>query len=106
LITVYNYKPYYLIINFFVKLVVNIPVSDATDGYHAIKKYVFEAVDSTTPDGDYDVELLGKVGKKGFKMIEYPYVYRFRESGASKTFSIKYLLRYFLTAIKVRAGLL
>ncbi|MFX1521112.1 MAG: polyprenol monophosphomannose synthase [Promethearchaeota archaeon] len=94
------------IVNFFVKLVVNIPVNDATGGYHAIKRYVFDTVDFTTPDGDYDIELLGNAGKKGFQMIEYPYVYQFRESGASKTFSIRYVLRYFLTALKVRIDLL
>ena len=94
------------IVNFFVRLVVNIPVNDATGGYHAIKKYIFDKFDFTTPYGDYDIELLGKAVKKGFKVVEYPYLYQFRETGISKTFSIKYVLRYFLTALKVRIGFL
>jgi apolipoprotein N-acyltransferase len=73
--------------NLYTRLMLGMPVSDATSGYRSYRRGLVEALlsDGITSDGyGFQIELAYRAWRRGFKVGEVPIVFRDREHGASK----------------------
>jgi dolichol-phosphate mannosyltransferase len=98
--------PYYRVlaskfINYCIRWLAGLKVRDCTGGFHAMRKRVLEELDVRGRGGEYDIELLIKAQRKGYSILEVPFVYGYRTHGASKT-KARYGITYLLTALKLR----
>lgn len=105
-----------MMINRFCAMILGVKQKDIAGGFHLIEKEKFEELDvgEDAVFGEFDFEIFYKAKKKGWKILEVPFVYRFREEGeskmggesSSKISEIMGLLRYagiyFKKAFKVR----
>ncbi|MBU0628885.1 MAG: glycosyltransferase [Nanoarchaeota archaeon] len=85
--------------------IMGIKVKDATGGFHLIRKSKFEELKFkySTIWGEFDLELFYRAVKKGFKIKEVPFVYKFRLEGHSKSENLlKYAYVYVKRAIQLR----
>lgn len=76
-----------LFANFYVRLILNLPVRDCTSGFKCFRKEVLEAInlDRIKSDGySFQIEMNYKTYKKGFKIGEIPIIFIERQSGSSK----------------------
>jgi dolichol-phosphate mannosyltransferase len=72
-------------LNRFVRAVLDSSFFDYTSGFIVIKK---EALTNTPLEGDYGeyfIELIHRLRKRGFRTVEIPYICRARKRGQSKT---------------------
>ncbi len=86
-------------------------ITDWTGGFHAIKREKLLGLDFRHPAkwGEFDLELLYRAKKAGFKIAEIPFVYNFREEGQSKSaerlgFLVGYAWLYGKRALQLRFG--
>lgn len=85
-----------------------IDVSDLTSGFRAYKKNVIESIDIDKIQSSgyaFQLEILARCLKKGFKVGATPIVFVDRRAGKSKL-SKKELINFFLTATKIRLGMI
>ena len=66
------------------RLLFRVPVHDVLMGYKAFRREVFDAVTIDAAEQDYDVEVLLRAHKAGFRVTELPTVEHRRIGGASK----------------------
>lgn len=94
--------------NLYASFILGFSVRDYTSGFIAVKKEVCDAVQiSTKGFGEYFAEFVYKARKKGFKVMEVGYVYRYRKAGKSKLESnafnfLKLGLQYAWRILKIR----
>ncbi len=86
-------------------------ITDWTGGFHAIKREKLLGLSFTHPAkwGEFDLEILYRAKKAGFKIAEVPFVYSFREEGQSKSaerlgFLVGYAWLYGKRALQLRFG--
>jgi dolichol-phosphate mannosyltransferase len=74
-------------INVFAWIVLGSHIRDYTSGFIAVRKSVLDAIPiSPKGFGEYFIEFIHRCHRRGFKIIEVPYVYRDRSRGVSKSF--------------------
>ena len=84
--------------------ILGLNVKDCTGGFHALKKEYLQQLDIKSKGGEYDLELLYKAKKRGYKMREIPFTYKYREKGESKTNLLSGGITYLITAIRLALG--
>ena len=80
--------------NFYIRLILGVPVRDCTSGYRIFRREVLEAIDldQIMSKGPAVVEeVLYKAYKRGFRIKEVPYILEERKAGES-TFNRKIML--------------
>ncbi len=90
--------------NFYIRLVLGLPVRDCTSGYRVFRREVLEAIDldQILSKGPSVVEeVLYKAHKKGFRIKEVPYILEERKAGQS-TFNRKIMLDALKKMIAIR----
>ena len=92
-----------IMLNKFIGIMLGIRLTDFTGNFHALRKGVFENLDFRISSnfGDFDMELIYRAYKNGYKMKEVPFVYKFRKEGTSKmtnlfSFGWKYVRKVFM----------
>jgi dolichol-phosphate mannosyltransferase len=90
--------------NFYIRLVLGLPVRDCTSGYRIFRREVLEAIDldqimSTGPS--VVEEVLYKSYRRGFRIKEVPYILEERKAGES-TFNRKIMLDALKMMWKIR----
>jgi glycosyltransferase involved in cell wall biosynthesis len=73
--------------NRYVRVVTGVPVMDATSGYRAFRREVLEALDLSTVRSDgysFQLEMVLRTWRAGFRIVEIPIVFTERSEGASK----------------------
>ncbi|MFH1182164.1 MAG: glycosyltransferase [Candidatus Woesearchaeota archaeon] len=98
-----------LAFNTAIRFILGAKITDWTGGFHAIRKDAYEQLKFKYPAswGEFDLELLYRAKKAKLKIFEVPFVYNFREEGASKSaegfsFFFGYAIKYGLRAIRLR----
>jgi dolichol-phosphate mannosyltransferase len=94
--------------NRYIKLVLNIPILDSTNGFFVAKKEVFKKVKLNkvfTGYGDFCFKLIYALKGKGVRMKEIPFTYKERVHGESKTVIKTVGWSYFKETLKLRFGL-
>jgi len=97
-------KYYTVLLNTFCRFVLGLKERDLTGGFHAIKKEKFNELKFRYPAiwGEFDLELLYKAEKQGFKIKEVPFTYIFRKAGKSKaTNLLQYAWVYFSRTLQL-----
>lgn len=74
-----------LTLNKFIQMVLGRSFKDYTSGFIAIKKKVLEEISLKGDYGEYFIDLIYRAIKKGYKVIEIPYLCKARRKGVSKT---------------------
>jgi len=95
------------IINFMIQKILNSSFHDYTSGFIAIRKKVLKEVELKGDYGEYFIDLIYRAIKKGYKVIEWPYISLAREHGISKTGSnfkqyLKRGTKYVCTTIRLK----
>jgi dolichol-phosphate mannosyltransferase len=93
--------------NFFISFVLGGSFKDYTSGFVAVKKKVFDEIQINGDYGEYFIDFIYNVRKRGYKIIELPYYCMPRRSGDSKTGDnlMDYLKRgwkYILLTLRLR----
>lgn len=94
-----------LILNIFIKTVLQIPVLDSTNGFFVAKKNILNGLELNkifTGYGDYCFKLIYKLKNKNLKIKEIPFTYEQRGADTSKTSIIKHGASYIFQVIKLR----
>ncbi len=92
--------------NILSRRLLNLPLRDATSGYRAYRREVLESIDldSFLSQGfAFQVEILYKARKKGFKIAEVPIVFPPRKWGESKL-SFKDILEFMKVSLQLAVG--
>jgi len=92
--------------NYLIKFLANLPEMDSTTGYRAYRREVFDKLDikSINSTGyEFQMEMLYKVSKLGFKVTSIPITFKPREKGESKM-GFSDMRRFFTLAIRLRFG--
>jgi len=79
-------------INLLSNLLLRNNVKDATGGFKAIKKTVIDKIEICSRGGEYDIELLYKAKRMGFRIKEVPFIYIWRKLGGSKNQPVYYFI--------------
>lgn len=94
--------------NFIGKHIAGINMSDLTSGYRAYHKRIFDRIKPEKIESfgyEFQLEILARVKKEGFKISEVPIVFRCRYKGKSKLSPMD-ITRFILMALKIRFNLL
>ncbi|MCW7078308.1 MAG: polyprenol monophosphomannose synthase [Canidatus Methanoxibalbensis ujae] len=89
--------------NMIARKLLQLSVRDATSGYRAYKRNVIKSIDMNHIHSEgyaFQVEMVYKVEKKGFKIGEIPIIFRDRTAGRSKL-GTKEVVRFFLIVLKL-----
>ena len=89
----------------YMSLVLQLSITDYTNGYFAVRRSVLDKLDHKKifyGYGDYYFRLFYYAKKQGAKIKEIPVFYKFREHGESKTNFINHGLQYINAALKLR----
>lgn len=90
------------------KHIAGIDVSDLTSGYRAYKSRVLDSIELSKVDSksyDFQLEMLARAKRKGFKTDTVPIMFRDRTKGKSKLSKFD-MAKFLLTAIKIRLGMI
>ena len=90
------------------KYIAGIDIDDLTSGFRAYKKKVIESLDLNKIESEgyaFQLEILAKCLKKGFKISSIPIEFYDRYSGKSKLSKLDFL-NFFLIALKIRFGMI
>jgi len=93
--------------NIYARFMLGLPVHDCTAGYRCYRRRVLEAIDLDTIQSQgyaFQIELVYRVRKHGFKIVETPIVFQDRRVGKSKM-SRKIFLEGFIFVFRTRLGL-
>lgn len=98
-----------IIFNTIIRFILGLKITDWTGGFHAIRKSEFLKLKFKYPAswGEFDLELLYRAKNARLRIQEEPFVYNFREEGASKSaeglsFFFGYAIKYGLRALRLR----
>ncbi len=94
-----------ILLNFVLRIILGLKPKDLTGGFHAIRKEKLKHLKFKykTIWGEFDMELFYRAIKKGFKVKEVPFTYKFREEGVSKSENLlKYAYVYLKRALELR----
>ncbi|MBU1869172.1 MAG: polyprenol monophosphomannose synthase [Candidatus Omnitrophica bacterium] len=73
--------------NIFAKTMLGFSINDSTSGFKVVKRKVLEAIDFKTLTSrgySFQIEMVYRAFLKGFKIIEYPIIFRGRKNERSK----------------------
>jgi dolichol-phosphate mannosyltransferase len=90
--------------NSYIRVILGLPVKDATSGYRVFRRRAFEAInlDAMESNGPAIVqEVLLACHRKGMKIVEVPILFEERRAGTS-TFNTKIMLAGLIAVIKLR----
>ena len=90
------------------KYIAGINISDLTSGFRAYKKRVIESLDLDKIESEgyaFQLEILARCLKKGFKVSSIPIEFHDRYYGKSKL-SRKDIFKFFIIALKIRLGMI
>ncbi len=95
------------LLNAMCRLILGLKSTDIFTGFHAMKKDKFMQINFRYPSvwGEFDMELLYRAQKAGFKMKDVPFSYNFRSEGKSKSSGfkvVKYGFAYLKRAFQLR----
>lgn len=95
------------ILNFMIQKLLDSSFHDYTSGFIAIRKKVLQEIELKGDYGEYFIDLIYKAIKKGYKVIELPYISLARKHGVSKTGTnfrqhLKRGRKYFWTVLRLR----
>jgi dolichol-phosphate mannosyltransferase len=93
-----------LFANFYIRLILNLPIKDCTSGFKCFRKEVLKSInlDKIKSDGySFQIEMNYYAFKKGFKIEEIPIIFVDRHSGFSKM-SKKIILEALLLPWRLR----
>lgn len=93
------------VFNFYLKIFLQLPIIDTTNGFFIIKRHIFDLVDLDkvfVGYGDYAFKLVYCLKGKGIKMTEIPFTYEQRRYGESKTRIIRVAVRYLIGSLRTR----
>ncbi len=93
--------------NIYARFMLGLPIHDCTAGYRCYRRRVLETIDLDTVQSQgyaFQIELLYRVRKHGFKIVETPIVFLDRRVGKSKM-SRKIFLEGFVFVFRTRFGL-
>lgn len=88
------------IITFCFNMIFKQNLSDTQSGFRAISLSAIEKVDFKETDMAFATEMLVKFAKKGFKMVEYPSIYKNRKYGKTKLRRFSSAIGIFATMVK------
>lgn len=96
-------------LNFVCRLILGLRASDIFTGFHAMRRDRFMQLKFRYPSvwGEFDMELLCRAQRAGFRIKEVPFSYVFRQQGVSKSSGIRilrYAWAYFLRAVQLRVN--
>lgn len=90
-VTVVNWPMSRLLISYFgswyARTITRLPVRDATGGFNCWRRAVLEALDFSRIQSNgysFQIELKLRAWRKGFTLVEFPIVFRERDTGESK----------------------
>lgn len=92
--------------NIFARFMLGIPVHDCTAGYRCYRREVLEEIDLDTIQSEgyaFQIEMVYRVSKRGFKIVETPIVFMDRRVGKSKM-SRKIVIEGFTYVLRARFG--
>lgn len=84
--------------NYIIQKTLDSSFKDYTSGFAAVRKKVFNDIKLRGDYGEYFIDFIYRAIKKGYKVIEIPYISQARKYGVSKTGTN--LLQYFKRGIK------
>ncbi len=95
------------ILNAICRFILGLKATDIFTGFHAMKKDKFMQIRFRHPSvwGEFDMELLYRAQKAGFRMKDVPFSYNFRSEGKSKSSGFKvvsYGFAYLKRAFQLR----
>lgn len=73
------------LLNSFIQRVLGPQVKDYTSGFVAVRRRVLENIRLTGDYGEYFIELACRAHRKGYRLLEIPYISPARRKGTSKT---------------------
>lgn len=95
-----------IVFNFIIRLIFfNTGLTDFTGGFHVLRRNKFLDLKFKYPScwGEFDIELLSRAHRKGYKIKEIPYTYNYRQEGKSKSQNyLKYAFIYWKMALKLK----
>ena len=95
------------VMNFFIQRLLDPSFKDYTSGFIAVRKEVFGNIELRGDYGEYFIDFIYRAIKKGFKVVEIPYILQARKYGESKTGTnffhyCKRGIKYLLTTLRLR----
>jgi dolichol-phosphate mannosyltransferase len=95
------------VMNYFIQRLLDPSFKDYTSGFIAIRKEVLEDIKLRGDYGEYFIDLIYNAIKKGYKVVEVPYILQARKHGESKTGTNFFQLckkgsKYILTSFRLR----
>ena len=93
--------------NIYARFLLGLPIHDCTAGYRCYRRKVLETIDLDTIQSQgyaFQIELVYRVRKYGFKIVETPIIFQDRRVGKSKM-SRKIFLEGFVFVFRTRFGL-
>jgi dolichol-phosphate mannosyltransferase len=95
------------VMNFFIQRLLDPSFKDYTSGFIAVRKKVLEDIRLRGDYGEYFIDFIYNAIKKGYKVIEVPYILQARKYGVSKTGTNFFQLsrrgiKYILTSLRLR----
>jgi dolichol-phosphate mannosyltransferase len=93
--------------NIFARFMLGIPVHDCTAGYRCYRRQVLETIDLDTIQSQgyaFQIEMVYRTRKHGFKIVETPIIFKDRRVGKSKM-SRKIVIEGFTYVIRTRLGI-
>ena len=95
------------VMNFFIQRLLDPSFKDYTSGFIAARKEIFDDIKLRGDYGEYFIDLIYTAIKKGYKVIEIPYILQARKFGESKTGTNFYQLskrgiKYVITSLRLR----
>ncbi len=92
--------------NLAIFLTTGFPVTDSQSGYRAFSKKVLVSVPTSTDGFDWETEVLLKVLKRGYRIVEVPIHYRERVAGVSRLALLSDSIKFLILIIKDLFGTL
>ncbi len=97
------------VLNSVCRLILGLRVSDIFTGFHAMRRDRFMQLKFRYPSvwGEFDMELLYRAQKAGFRIKEVPFSYVFRQQGVSKSSGariLRYAWAYLVRAVQLRVN--
>ena len=95
------------LMNFAIQKILDSSFNDYTSGFIAVKKDIVDDIKLRGDYGEYFIDFIYRAIKKGYKIIEIPYICKARKYGVSKTGTnlVQYIKRgskYIWTALRLR----
>lgn len=88
----------------FVKLLFNLPVKDATNGFRAVRRQVVQSIPLQSDSFNILPEMVVKAARRGYKITEVPMILTKRKFGTSKMNPMKDYFLEISTLLKLKGG--